>query len=227
MAVSSFNDLKSYRYSILLLRFVPCSRWVELSTALRFHAGLAHAGGIPTEFRLLNASRPLRIGFDSSSSANVTLLCSFFDESPSGGTPLCRHIREIISQIRALEPQLRASGQKACIIIATDGESSDGDVAEALKPLKDLPAWVVVRLCTDEDKVANYWCTIDNILELNVDVLDDLYGEAQEVHAVNPWLTYGEPLHRMREFGVSLKEMDLLDEALLTKEQLKKMCKLM
>ncbi|RYG67299.1 hypothetical protein EON64_07745, partial [archaeon] len=204
-------------------KFAPCSRWAELTTALKFHAGLAHHGLIPTEFRLLNAAAPLRVGFSQAeSAANVTRLTSIFEDSPSGGTPLCSHIREIIQQIQQIAPTLRQHNQRACIIIATDGESSDGDVAEALRPLKDLPAWVVVRLCTDDEKVVDYWNNIDNVLELNVDVLDDLAGEANEVHKNNPWLTYAEPLHRMREFGVSSKEFDLLDEKLLPPEHMRK-----
>ena len=45
-----------------------------------------------------------------------------FESSPDGGTPLCRHIREIIAQIQPMAPQLRAAGQKVALIIATDGE---------------------------------------------------------------------------------------------------------
>ena len=54
-----------------------------------------------------------------------------------------------------------------------------------------------------------------------MDVLDDLIGECGEVTGVNPWLTYGEPLHRMREFGITLKEMDMMDEAKLSSEQMR------
>ena len=52
------------------------------------------------------------------------------------GTPLCRHIREVVAAIRAMESTLRENGQKACVIIATDGESSDGDIAMVLLMLK-------------------------------------------------------------------------------------------
>ena len=76
---------------------------------------------------------------------------------PSGATPLCKHINEIAAQVRSMEPALKANGHKAAIIICTDGESSDGDVAAALNQLHDLPVWVVIRLCTDEEKVVNYW----------------------------------------------------------------------
>ena len=42
--------------------------------------------------------------------------------------------------------------------------------------------------------------------------------------SVNSWLTYGEPLHRLREFGITLKEMDVIDEAPLSMEQMRMMC---
>ena len=51
--------------------------------------------------------------------------------------------------------------------------------------------------------------------------MDDFKSEANEVAKANPWLTYGEPLHRMREFGITVKEMDLLDEGKLSLEQMR------
>ena len=57
-----------------------------------------------------------------------------------------------------------------------------------------------------------------------MDVLDDLSGEATEIHNVNPWITYGLPLHRLREFGVPVKEMDMLDEQKLSFDQLRVVC---
>ena len=199
---------------------ISCSRWTELTEALKFHVNFARQASAPSEFRLLNGAPPIRIGMNDSEEANrLTALNAILEGSPSGGTPLCRHIREVIVQIRAAEQELRANGQKACVIIATDGESSDGNIAEAMAPLKDLPVWVVVRLCTDEDRIVQYWNSIDEQLELSMDVLDDLSGEASEVHEKNPWLTYGEPIQRLREFGIAIKELDLLDEAPLSKEQ--------
>lgn len=136
------------------VQMVKCSRWTELGEAMRFHVGLAHAGSIPTEFRMLNSSAPIHIGFDPSDPIDgARKMLSLFDNSPGGGTPLCRHIRDIAAKIAEQAPRLRSRGQRACVIIATDGESSDGSVSEALRPLKDLPCWVVVRLCTNEDKV--------------------------------------------------------------------------
>ena len=48
---------------------------------------------------------------------------------------------------------------------------------QAMRPLKDLPVWVVVRLCTNDDKIVDYWNRVDEELELSMDVLDDLGGE--------------------------------------------------
>jgi hypothetical protein len=56
---------------------------------------------------------------------------------------------------------------------------------------------------------------------MHMDVIDDLVGEANEIHLKNRYLTYGEPLHRLREFGVTVKEIDLLDEVSLSAEQVR------
>lgn len=98
------------------------------------------------------------------------------------------------------------------MVVASDGASTDGDVAQALRPLRYLPVWLVVRLCTDDDSVVDYWNGVDEELELDMDVLDDLCGEAAEVTSVNPWLVYGVNLHKLREWGSTAKEFDLLDE---------------
>ena len=110
-------------------------------------------------------------------------MLGLLESTPSGGTPLCRHIHEVAKKIRVLEPELRAVHKKASLIIATDGESSDGDIAAAMKLLEGLPVQVVIRLCTDEKRVVDYWNGVDSQLELELDVLDDLSGEAAEINA--------------------------------------------
>ena len=64
----------------------------------------------------------------------------------------------------AMEPWLRSTGQKVSLTIATDGESSDGDIAAAMRPLQRLPVNVVIRLCTDQDSIVEYWNNIDKVL---------------------------------------------------------------
>ncbi len=195
---------------------------------MKFHAGLANSGIIPSEFRFLNTGLPYRVGFDpQSSSGYYNQFLHILDGNPAGGTPLCKHIYEIIAAIRHQENYLRANNQKAVVIIATDGQPTDGDIVNALNGLKSLPAWVILRLCTNDETVVEYWNGVENNLELSMDVLDDYLSEGVEVAKANSWLTYGEPIHRMREFGIGLVEFDKLDETLLSADELLKLCKLM
>lgn len=157
----------------------------------------------------------------------VSIFNSILDDYPGGGTPLCHHVNEVTKQITALAPSLKASCKKAAIVIFTDGEASDGDIVQALKPLNDLPVWVVIRLCTEEEGIVNYWSGIDGQLELKMDVLDDPIGESKEIMKHNDWLTYGTPMHRLREFGIVAREFDLLDETALSAEQMHKFCALL
>ena len=134
------------------------------------------------------------------------------------------HVNEVAKQITAIAPQLRAAGKKADLIICSDGEASDGNIVDALRPLHNLPVWVVIRLCTDNEQVVSYWNGVDDQIELNMDVIDDPIGEGYQIQEKNHWLTYGMPLHRLREFGVTVKEIDMIDEAKLTADQMRNFC---
>ena len=207
---------------------ISCSRWMEMGEMVLFHAAFAKACHCRTQFRFLNGGAPIVLGNnDGNDEEKFRAIKSMLNESPNGATPLCRHIQEVVAEISAIADTLRATRQLACVIIITDGEASDGDISAAMRPLKDLPVWVVVRLCTDSEAIVNYWNNIDKVLELQIDVIDDFKGEAEQVKEYNDWLTYGEVLHRAREFGVHFKELDLLDEASLSAEQVQTVCKLM
>lgn len=202
-------------------KMVPCTRWSELTDALNFHIELAEVAKAPTEFRLLNGADPVLVGMGDDQGEGAAFAKEVIGEDPAGQTPLCAHIRCVIRAINAMAPTLRANGQKAAVIICTDGESSDGPVAEAMRPLQNLPVWVVIRLATDEPTIVKYWDEIDKELELEMDVLDDLVQDAKQVVSHNPWLRYGDEMHRMREFGASFKELDFVDEGPLASEHCK------
>lgn len=50
-----------------------------------------------------------------------------------------------------------------------------------MRLLKELPVWVVIRLCTDDHKMVDYWNNVDAQVGVSMDVLDDPLGEAKEV----------------------------------------------
>jgi len=155
-------------------KVIDCTRWSEVTASLIFHAEIAEKMGAPTEFRLLNGADPIIVGLDGDNGESLKFLKEVFEESPGGKTPLCTQIAGVVKEIVAIQDALRSAGKKACVVIVTDGEATDGDVAASLKPLEDLPVWVVIRLCTDESNVIKYWQEIDRVLELELDVLDDV-----------------------------------------------------
>jgi hypothetical protein len=229
--------------SCCCFRISDCSRWEELLQAMNFQLDLAFAGKINCEFRLLNnpdsqssaLNRPIRIGFNNSptdnDSAYARLKEHLFENFPYGKTPLIQHLYEIVDIIKIYRNQLVENRQKAMILIATDGEVSDDEFDRILSQCKDLPITLIIRLCTNEVKIVNYWNEIERKEEFSfiemVDTIDDYYNESVQVMAKNPWLNYNMILHRMREFGCVMKEFDKLDEELLSGEEMLKLCSLM
>jgi hypothetical protein len=234
-------------------RMISCSRWEEIQETVEYHIRMAGLLEKPTRFRLLNdpgaAVGPQQFAVASSSSSSSdpagTSSTSIAEEvqtalrimqraRPGGCTPLTQHILEIHHEIRAMTPTLRATGQRVTIQIATDGLPSDlrgysnqehrDEFVEALRSLEGLPVWVVIRLCTDEESVVDFYNDLDSQLELSMEVLDDFTGEAHEVQAHNPWFCYSLVIHRMREMGFHDRVFDLLDERTLTKSELREFC---
>lgn len=93
--------------------------------------------------------------------------------------------------------------------------------------MEGLPIWLVIRLCTDEEKVTEFYNNLDGRFELSLEVLDDFLGEAAEVYQHNKWLNYSLALHRCRELGYHDRLFDLIDERPLTKGELRDFCALL
>merc|ERR1712013_661615 len=230
------------------VKVVGCSRWNEIKACIEYHAQMAAALEAPTNFRLLNdpACGPNSQQFGvAETSLDKRALQEEVDRAvaimktaqPGGVTPLVRHVEEIARSVKELEPQLRAHGCRAAIILATDGLPTDGmgyggeaaqkQFVRALRGLEGLPLWVVIRLCTDEDEVVEFYNDLDSQLELSLEVLDDFIAEAAEVHEHNPWLNYALPLHRVREMGYHHRIFDMMDERPFTREELREYCSLL
>ena len=51
-------------------------------------------------------------------------------------------------------------------------------VTDMLKPLEGLPLQIIIRMCTDEMEVSEYWHNINASLDLDMRVLDDVEGHS-------------------------------------------------
>lgn len=148
---------------------------------------------------------------------------------PGGVTPLAERIAIIRNQLESTAASLMHGCQRVFLVLCTDGLPTPVDsghpsrsaqqamVRELRTITTRMPVFVVVRLCTNEEEVVGYWNNLDSEVEFSLDVLDDLAGEAKEVHQVgNRWLTYNPLLHTVREGGTHVKLLDLLDERAFT-----------
>jgi len=222
-----------------MVRSVPCSRWEELQQTLSYHIRMSAVTRDATIFRLLNhpgayygdqifsvawpKSDDVSLARDVQNALNVVQKVR-----PGGVTPLTKHIDEIRVEVKNMVGQLSRTGKKVTIIIATDGIPTDefgyeqkAEFIQALRSLEGLPLWVVIRLCTDDDAVVDFYNSLDDNIELSIEVLDDFEGEAEEVYQHNPWLNYTLPLHRCREMGFFHRVFDMIDERPLSRSDLR------
>merc|ERR1719433_541417 len=138
-----------------------------------------------------------------------------------GTTPLGERLREVHHLLQHTFVQQALQGLRCVVVVATDGmptvvgsgvpsEQAKLEVVQELRRLcSDLNAFIVVRLSTDEDETVAFYNKIDDDVELNLEVLDDLEGEAKELReAGNGWLTYSPEIHMIREGGTFAKLMD-------------------
>jgi len=195
--------------------------------------------GCPCEFLLLNPGPPpLREGvgyarldpLHGDVQRQLSVLGRMLESNiPTGATPLSQRVEEIHARVSTNHADLVARGQRVMLTVATDGlptsassnRSTPEDRSLFVETLRHLmltlPVSVVIRLCTDEDVAVQFYNEVEGELELPLDVLDDLAGEAQEIkdHG-NGWFAYSPALHRLREGGTFTRLLDLLDERMLT-----------
>eukprot|EP00929_Paragymnodinium_shiwhaense_P005340 TRINITY_DN10715_c0_g1_i1.p1 TRINITY_DN10715_c0_g1~~TRINITY_DN10715_c0_g1_i1.p1 ORF type:complete len:493 (-),score=101.95 TRINITY_DN10715_c0_g1_i1:246-1661(-) len=219
-------------------RMVPCTRWQEIQRMAMKQAEWNAAMGTPCEFILLNP--PAQRGFaafkdnvdlvrinpaEGDTATQLGNLKAMLDRTaPRGATPLCERIKEIHHRLAHTYGHFAEQGLRAILVIATDGlpttpgyppdDRAKADVISAMREItRQQPVFLVVRLCTDEDDVVEYYNKVDEEEELPLEVIDDIESEAKEVAAQgNGWLTYSPTIHMIREGGTFLKLLDLLDE---------------
>lgn len=140
---------------------------------------------------------------------------------PKGCTPLTDRLQRIRNQILPQARDLAINGQKVIIVVATDGMPTTpyGQIdqqrfCQELRRISvELPSHIVIRLCTDQDDVTEYYNNLDADPELQLEILDDMRAEAREIRqAGNSWFTYSPIFHQIREAGTFIKVLDLVDE---------------
>jgi hypothetical protein len=227
-------------------QLVPVTRWAEMQATVQHHAELAGLIEATTVFHMLNHPGDPRvpqifsvaehgsaaIAKDIDNAKNAMLV-----SQPQGPTPLAERLMEIREKIADMGKSLLNQGQRAVIVLATDGLPTDqfgGSSPEAarefvqiLRSLQGYPVWLVVRLCTDDEETCRFYNSLDGELELPLEVLDDFVAESKEVSKFNSWLNYGLPIHRVREMGYQHRLFDLLDERALNQEEIKEFLELL
>jgi Mg-chelatase subunit ChlD len=209
---------------------VRTTRWAELKQMATKHAEWNAKLGVASEFVLLNSPNPSRpvdgrdlVRIDAQKGCTQTQVADLHNllnrTSPGQGTPLTERLHDLTQRLRHSAPELREKGRKLMLILVTDGiPNGSRDVfANAIRQLaNEHPVHIVVRLCTNEESVSEFYDEVDQELELSLDILDDFQGEAKSIHHLNPWFTYPSILHTVREAGTLSKLLDFIDERPLT-----------
>merc|ERR1719263_678159 len=179
------------------------------------------------------------------------------NEPRGAKTPLSKALEQLQERLRQLQPAGQ-DGRRVMVSIITDGsgvalapkrsrdqtkENHRAQLklhdqqcacqrAELVQQLHMFTstwnAFVVIRLTTDNKSTVDHYNTMDKDLELPVDVVDDLQGEAQEVYSAgNGWFAYTPMIHQMRERGCTFEKLfELLDERTLGLSEIAKFMEL-
>lgn len=131
--------------------------------------------------------------------------------------------------------RLTSRGQMVYLTIATDGlpttVTGGNDNLRMIEELKRitsmLPVQLVIRLCTDDASVVQFYNRVDEEYELPLDILDDFQSEANEISDVgNGFFVYTPIIHRIREAGTLFKLLDALDEYKFSQLEMRKFVEL-
>ena len=220
---------------------VSVTRWEELRDCVSYHSDFYTLFGMPTRFALLSNPQqqtqnhpPPPQYFSLLQTGNLAqeqqvLRQVLTTVQPHGPTTLTAQLNILIQYIASVDAALRARRHTLSIVLTTQGlptnekgESSPQIVEEFVQTLRRLetyPVWLVLRLCSDDEKAFEFYNALDS--QDNLDVLDDFYGEALEVYLRNPWLCYALVLHRFRESGLRHSGLDAMDERALSFTELR------
>ena len=198
-----------------------CSRWDEMKSVILDMARVSMSASNSLEIRLVNDAQPIVVTH--SSAEELARVSALFTIEPQGFySPLCAQLLEVTGQ---LLQEKKNKNTMTSLIIMSNGHATDGDVMALLQPLLEtLSVRIMVRLCSDESDVIIYWHEIQtqlSTINLSITLLSDHITTAAQVSQYNPWLTYGEPLHRLREFGMNVPPLEYLSTRALSEPEMR------
>ena len=142
-------------------KVVQSTRWQELTQDIEAAASLSHLIGARTEFYLLNpvGAKPIIV---TGKRGELDVLKAGLGQ-PRDRTPLAQTTERIVDKVMDLAPSLLACGEKACVVIATDGKPTECEDAfqGAVERLLKLPVFLVFHLCTNDEDVIDYYNQLD------------------------------------------------------------------
>jgi len=192
---------------------VRCTRWAELGDFVGFHAALALRAGAVSEFHMTCRSgggdddcHPIVVGQNRDDPATYLELMRRMNAPPSGDVcELREQILEITERVQAMAEQLAAKKQRAVVVLAADRTEFTDAEKDAIQALAKLPVvkFLIRVIGHDYTKITSTlgWMN-DDSMPMHTSILCSAFVDARFVNAVNPWFTYTDALHRLRECGV-------------------------
>jgi hypothetical protein len=172
------------------------TRWHELRDCISFHSYMASKCWIRTKVWLVNV--------DNQENHKFSLCCRSPEDVPDEMSrlksalksatlaqdqcPLTARVHKIGKIISPMAPSLNAHDEKVTVVICTQGLPTDdhgtssrtiqNEFWSELKALSKLPVKIIIRLCSDDEKVKDAYNAMEGRMEA-IDVLDDYWGEVR------------------------------------------------
>jgi hypothetical protein len=155
------------------------SRWDELSQCVEFHIKMASRVWIPTQFRLLNECEgvPCKFNVCWGQPDEVKIEREYIMQSLNNVrlekrvNHLAKHLRKLAKYLDRDSAILRRKNEYVAIIICTHGVPTDEngergrhvvkEFMDSLAQLAELPVKIIFRLTTDDDKVLEFFGSLD------------------------------------------------------------------
>lgn len=215
------GDAQKYLYTENI--FKDCSRLDELKQFVRDQSKFCNIMGKNAKFLFINDL------YNMKDLSDYPQFLSYIDNKRTrGSTPIKESLQYVIDNILTQDDDIINGMKKVTIILATDGYPNDkgqldneGGTRFLMKQIiENYDSHFVLRLCTGDNAIVEFWNEFDENEDLSLDVLDDIESEGEEIRKFNPWINYNWQLQMLRENGLNIKVFDDIDEKPLSKYEM-------